>query len=153
MEGTRYHIVKLYPLQLAEPNGQSTSWLCFPLSQEEGRKKNSPHLAFTRWNHPRCSKFCSCSVCVWIVSGKFLKVVWKMPEGFLEGRPGYSANCFWEPKCSHWKTAIYWVKTRSTEYFWGWGYGQSHGTGHRLVSPVTQIMWPVTDHVIICDQS
>ena len=30
---------------------------------------------------------------------------------------------------------------------------QSRDITHRLVWPVTQIMWPVTDHVIICDQS
>ena len=30
---------------------------------------------------------------------------------------------------------------------------QSRGTGHRLVWPVSQIMWPVLEHSIICDQS
>ena len=44
--------------------------------EEEGR--NNPHLASSRKNDPTCLNFGDCLVDVYLVSGGYLEIVWRM---------------------------------------------------------------------------
>ena len=68
----------------------------FPL--EEGRrrkkrKKNNPHLAFSRRNDPTCLIFSDCLVGVWRAYGNYLESVWQVSFGCLEGVLRVSERC------------------------------------------------------------
>ena len=62
----------------------------FPWKKEEGRKKkNNPHLAFSRRKDPTCLNFADGLVGVWRVLGSCLegvwKGVWRVSMGFPNG--------------------------------------------------------------------
>ena len=93
---------------------QSMSWNRFQMSQQqEGRRRNNPHLASARRNDPdpACLKFVDCPVSflrvscrcldgvrcflvgVWKVSVGYLKSVWMLSGGCLKGVWRVSMGC------------------------------------------------------------
>ena len=67
------------PLHLANPTQLQLVWagvdFVFPRKKNK-KKKNNPHLAFSRRNDPTCLIFGDCLVGVWMVYGNCLEGVW-----------------------------------------------------------------------------
>ena len=72
------------------------------MEEEEGRRKNNPHLAFSRRNDPTCLIFGDCLVGVWRVYGNSPESVWKVSFDCLEAVLRVSGGNLWDVLMVFW---------------------------------------------------